>query len=187
VSEPLIASQFVELNEFFQRGLSDTSIHAIAIPVTFFLITTLHIVVGEQAPKSFAIRDPLATSNRIILPLYYFYKIFKPLIWFLNILSLAFLRLLGLTQNHEEHSHSEEELRMIIAESEEDGQINADEMELIQNVFDFDNRQVSEIMTANHKIFAIARDNRDDQIIKKIVQEGFSRVPIYEGGIDNII
>ena len=76
---------------------------------------------------------------------------------------------------------------MIVAESEEDGHINASERDLIQNVFDFDNRQVSEIMTANHKIFAIARDNRDDQIIKKIVQEGFSRVPIYEGGIDNII
>ncbi len=54
-------------------------------------------------------------------------------------------------------------------------------MELIHNVFDFDNRQVGEIMTANHKIFGIARDQRDDQIIKKIVQEGFSRVPIYQG------
>lgn len=187
MSEPLIASQFVGLNEFFERGLTDSTIHAIAIPVTFFLITTLHIVVGEQAPKSFAIRDPLATSNRIILPLYYFYKIFKPLIWFLNMLSLAFLRLLGLKQDHEEQSHSEEELRMIIAESEEDGQINSDEMELIQNVFDFDNRQVGEIMTANHKIFGISKEDRNDQIIKKIVQEGFSRIPIYQGGIDNII
>jgi CBS domain containing-hemolysin-like protein len=59
-----------------------------AIPVTFFLITTLHIVVGEQAPKSFAIRDPLSVAKYIARPLYRFYTILKPFIWFLNSLSL---------------------------------------------------------------------------------------------------
>jgi CBS domain containing-hemolysin-like protein len=82
--------------------------------------------------------------------------------------------------NHEEHSHSEEELRMIIAESEEDGQINAGEMELIHNVFDFDNREVSEIMTPSYKVFAINKDDRSSIQLPQLIQEGYSRIPIYE-------
>lgn len=187
VAEPLIASQFVLLNDHFHRWLDESSIHTIAIPVTFFLITTLHIVVGEQAPKSFAIRDPLSVAKYIASPLYRFYTILKPFIWFLNSLSLWFLSLFWLKGNHEEHSHSEEELRMIIAESEEDGQINAGEMELIHNVFDFDNREVSEIMTPSYKVFAIDKDDRSSIQLPQLIQEGYSRIPIYEWWMDNII
>lgn len=187
VWEPLIASQFVSLNNYYDRWLNELTIHTISVSIAFFLITTLHIVIGEQAPKSFAIRDPLATSQWIILPLYRFHKLLKPLIWFLNTLSLGFLRLFWINHNTEELSHSEEELRMIVIESEEDGQINASERELIHNVFDFDNRQVCEIMTPSHKVFAIDREDRWEDTVKRIIVEGFSRVPVYEWGIDNII
>lgn len=145
--------------------------HTIAIPVTFFLITTLHIVVGEQAPKVFAIRDPLNSSLFIATPLHWFYIIFRPLIRFLNSLSTGFLKLLGVTEISEEESHSEEELRMIVAESEEDGQINASERELIHNVFDFDNKDVSEIMTPAHKIFAVSANKWDQDMIETIFAE----------------
>lgn len=187
VGEPLIASGFENLNTIFNRWLQETTVHAIAIPLTFVLITTLHIVIGEQAPKSFAIRDPLTVAKYIALPLYGFYLIFKPFIWFLNTLSLWFLRLFGVHNNHEDHSHSEEELRMIIAESQEDGQINSGEMELIQNVFDFDNRQVSEIMTPSHKIFGIDREDRWDKMLERVVSEWYSRIPVYIWWIDNCI
>jgi len=81
------------------------------------------------------------------------------------------LRFFGVHNATEEHSHSEEELRMIVAESEEDGHINASERELIQNVFDFDNRQVSEIMTPSHKIFSLDKEDRDSQTITTIIKE----------------
>lgn len=135
---------------------------------------------GEQAPKSFAIRDPLRTSLAIIYPLYIFYRIFKPLIRFLNRSSLSTLRLLGIDSSSEEQGHSEEELRMIVAESEEDGHINASERELIHNVFEFDNRQVSEIMTPAHKVFTYSINKRDSESVHQLLEESYSRIPFYE-------
>jgi CBS domain containing-hemolysin-like protein len=187
VAEPLIATQLVKLNTLFNRGFSATMAHTIAVPVTFFLITTLHIVVGEQAPKVFAIRDPLNASLFIARPLHLFYTVLRPLIRFLNTLSTGFLKLFGVTDISEEESHSEEELRMIVAESEEDGMINADERELIHNVFDFDNKDVSEIMTPAHKIYAVSASDWSQDMIEKIFAEWYSRVPIYKGGMDNIV
>lgn len=187
VAEPLIASQFVKLNTTMGRWFDSSVIHAVSVPVTFFLITTLHIVIGEQAPKSFAIRDPLQTAQWIIIPLHWFYKIFRPFIWFLNMLSLGCLRLFGIYEKAEEQSHSEEELRMIVAESEEDGHINASERELIQNVFDFDDRQVSEIMTPAHKIFAWSINKRNYDNLPCLFQEWYSRVPLYDGSINNVV
>jgi CBS domain containing-hemolysin-like protein len=186
VWEPLVAAQFIHINEALHLELSEGTIHAIAIPVAFFIITTLHIIIGEQVPKTFAIRDPLSVSKIIVFPLYRFFIIFKPLIRLLNILSKITLRLFWVNQNHEEESHSEEELRMIVSESEEDGHINASERELIHNVFDFDNRQVSEIMAPAHKIFGIDKNKRTSEQIKEIITEWYSRIPVYEWGIDNI-
>ena len=86
-------------------------------------------------------------------------------------LSLACLRLFGIDEKAEEQSHSEEELRMIVVESEEDGHINASERDLIQNVFDFDDRQVSEIMTPAHKIFAWSINKRNYDNLPCLFQE----------------
>ncbi len=74
-----------------------------------------------------------------------------------------------------------------MAESEEDGRINASERDLIQNVFDFDNRQVSEIMTPAHKAFIFNIDNRSKESVHQLMDEGYSRIPFYEGNINNII
>ncbi len=186
IAEPLIATQFIALSNYLHTGLGEVAAHAVAVPITFFVITVLHIVLGELAPKSLAIRDSLYISSLIIKPLYRFYRIFKPFIRLLNVLSQAFLRMFGITDATEELSHSEEELRMIVAESEEDGQINASERELIQNVFDFDDRQVSEIMTPSHKMFAINASTRKSDDIDILIREWYSRIPVYEEGIDNI-
>ena len=187
IAEPLIATQFIALSAYLHTGFSEVTAHAIAIPITFFIITVLHIVLGELAPKSLAIRDSLHISSLVIKPLYRFYRIFKPFIWFLNVLAQSFLRLFGITDTVEDTGHSEEELRMIVAESEEDGQINASERELIQNVFDFDDRQVGEIMTPSHKMFAIDKKKRRPDDIAIFVREWYSRIPVYESSIDNII
>jgi CBS domain containing-hemolysin-like protein len=76
---------------------------------------------------------------------------------------------------------------MIVAESQEDGHINASERDLIQNVFDFDNRQVSEIMTPAHKAFTYNIESRTKESVHQLMDEGYSRIPFYEGNINNII
>ncbi len=168
-------------------GISETLLHSLALPLSFAVITILHIVAGEQAPKTLAIRFPLETSLAIIHPLIWFTRIFKPFIHLLNRLSFKFIQLFGITPATEDEAHSEEELRMIVAESEEEGEITASERELIHNVFEFDDKEVCEIMTNKNKLFAIDIEDEQDANIKIIIDEQYSRVPVYEGSEENLI
>jgi CBS domain containing-hemolysin-like protein len=121
-------------------------------------------------------------------PMRIFYFIFAPFIWLLNQSSNLFLRMMGIKKVGEEDVHSEEELRLILTESEEGGAIKPSENELIQNVFDFDDRIVKQIMVPQNRVTAIDIEALDkDGIVQKISEEGFSRYPIYLGDIDNII
>ena len=167
--------------------LSVNIVHTIAIVLAFFMITLLHISFGELAPKAFAIRHPLDTSMATGTALRWFYIVFKPIIWFMNRVSTLILSIFGITPVHENEIHSEEELKYIIAESEEWWAIQPSEHELIQNVFDFDNRTVSQIKRNENEIVAI--DIKDDleKMIKVMLDEWYSRYPVYEWDIDNII
>jgi CBS domain containing-hemolysin-like protein len=99
--------------------LPELVIHTIATSLSFILITVMHISFGESAPKSFAIRYPLETTLVIARPLKIFYMTFKPLIWLMNKISLGILTLFGIAHVQEDEIHSEEELKMILAESQE--------------------------------------------------------------------
>lgn len=161
--------------------------HTIAIPIAFFLITVLHIVFGELAPKSIAIRYPLKTTFGISIPLQIFYFFFKPLIWLLNSIANLILRIIGIKPIHGSEIHSEEELKLIIAESQEGGAIDVSERELIQNVFDFDNRTVREILVPHIKIVGLDDTLSFDEVVKRVNEEGYSRYPVYKENFDNLI
>ncbi len=162
--------------------------HLVTVPVAFGLITFLHITLGEQVPKMFGIKYSMETILFISWPLRIFYFVFGPFIWLLNKSSNFFLRLMGIKAVGEEEVHTEEELRLILTESEEGGAIKPSENELIQNVFDFDDRIVKQIMVPQNRVTAIDVEGLDkDGIIQKITDEGFSRYPIFLGDIDNII
>jgi len=162
--------------------------HVVTIPIAFTLITFFHITIGEQVPKMFGIKYPLETTLFISWPMRVFYFVFAPFIWLLNQSSNMFLRMLGIKKVGEEDVHTEEELRLILTESEEGGAIKPSENELIQNVFDFDDRIVKQIMVPQNRVTAIDIEALDkDGIVQKISDEGFSRYPIYLGDIDNII
>ncbi len=158
------------------------------VTASFVVITFLHVVFGELAPKSIAIRYPLATTLFTAMPLRIFYIVGKPFINLFNGFANLVLKLIGIKPASEhESSHSEEELRLVIAESKASGSINANELELIENVFAFDNRVARQVMLPRTKIFAIDISWTTDQIIDKVLEEGYSRVPIYEDNLDKII
>lgn len=162
--------------------------HVVTVPIAFSLITFFHITIGEQVPKMFGIKYPLEMTLFISWPMRIFYFVFAPFIWLLNQSSNMFLRMLGIKKVGEEDVHTEEELRLILTESEEGGAIKPSENELIQNVFDFDDRLVKQIMVPQNRVTAIDIEALDkDGIVQKISDEGFSRYPIYLGDIDNII
>jgi CBS domain containing-hemolysin-like protein len=168
--------------------VSEELAHNIALPVAFAFITVLHIVFGELAPKSIAIRYPTPTSLAVSVPLRIFYFIFKPFIKILNGFANLILKMVGIkAANEHDEIHSEEELRLLVAESEEGGAIESSERELIQNAFDFDDRMVKHVMIPRVKVTGIQVDNPIQDAVKLVLQEGYSRYPVYEKSIDEII
>lgn len=167
--------------------ISETLAHNIALPVAFAVLTILHIVFGELAPKSLAIRYPTSTTLKVAIPLRIFYIVFKPFIWLLNGFANVILRFLGVKPISEQEIHSEEELRLIIAESEEGGAIEPAERELIQNVFDFDDRIVRQVMVPRVKISGLKADLTIQEAMDVILKEGYSRYPVFENSLDEII
>nr|WP_317631976.1 hemolysin family protein [uncultured Flavobacterium sp.] len=163
-----------------------TIAHNISFPIAFVIITILHIVFGELAPKSLAIQFPTKTTFAIAWPLRVFYVIFKPIIYVMNGLANVILRMVGIKPIHGADIHSEEELKMIITESQEGGAIEETERELIQNVFDFDDRRVSSVLTLKKNVSAIEISSPIPDIIRYTLSEGYSRYPVYENSAENI-
>jgi CBS domain containing-hemolysin-like protein len=187
VGEDVVSHLILNLMQGLGLELSEKVAHGIALPVAFLVLTVMHIVFGELAPKSLAIRYPTNTTLKVSIPLQAFYVVFRPFIWTLNGMANMFLRMFGIQPISEQEIHSEDELRLIIAESEEGGAIEPSERELIQNVFDFDDRVVRQVMVPRNKISSIKADTSIDEAMNLILREGYSRYPIVEATSDEII
>jgi len=169
----------VELTGAFQTNLG----HILA----FSIITILHIVFGELAPKSIAIQRPVGTTMALTLPLRFFYMVFRPFIWVLNGFANLILRILGFGATMNEVHHSSEELQYLLDQGKESGALNITEHELIKNVFDFNERVVKNVMVPRTKITAVEVDSPKELLLNTIISEGYSRVPVYDGSIDKIV
>jgi CBS domain containing-hemolysin-like protein len=156
--------------------------------VSFAVITILHIVFGELAPKSLAIQKSAATVMAVSVPLRFFFVVFKPAIWLLNGFANLILKLLGITtlEGGETH-HSSEELQYLLEQGRETGALDSNEHELIQNVFDFNERVVKNIMVPRTKIMGIEVNTTKDELLEVLINEGYSRMPVYDEVIDKII
>ena len=187
VGEDVVSELVLSAMNGIGVNLSEAAAHRIALPVAFFILTVMHIVFGELAPKSIAIRYPASTTLRVSIALRAFYFVFRPLIWLLNGFANLILRFIGIKPMSEIDIHSEEELKLIIAESEEGGAIETSERELIQNVFDFDNRVVRQVMVPRVKMSMIKSDTSIADALQIMLKEGYSRYPIYEVNKDEII
>jgi CBS domain containing-hemolysin-like protein len=156
--------------------------------LAFTFITILHIVFGELAPKSIAIQKSVRTVLAISLPLRFFFVFFKPLIWVLNGFANFILKLLGIsTLEGGEAHHSSEELQYLLEQGKESGALDSNEHELIQNVFDFNERVVKNIMVPRTKISGIDIKSTRQELLDMIIDEGYSRMPVFDDVIDKII
>ncbi len=187
VGEDVVSVLILRLMNSIGVSVTPELAHSIALPVAFVILTVLHIVFGELAPKSLAIRYPTSTALKISIPLRIFYFVFKPFISLLNGFANMILKMFGIKPISEAEIHSEEELKLIIAESEEGGAIETSERELIQNVFDFDNRIVKQVMKPRIKISGIKVKATVEEAVHIIFKEGYSRYPVYERNLDEIV
>jgi len=187
IGEPVTAKILAPL--FHLLGISNPqTVHAISLSVGFIIITFLHIVLGELAPKSMAIRYSKATTLFVANPLNLFYIIFRPFIWFLNGTANLILRSIGLQPVTEsERFHSEEELRLLLSEGRKSGAIDQTEHQLIEKIFEFNDKQAKDIMIPRNHMVALNIDDSREKIFQTVTEEGFSRLPVYKGTIDNII
>ncbi|MDN3550295.1 hemolysin family protein [Mucilaginibacter aquaedulcis] len=180
----------IMLRLFSALGLTITSNIIINIShiTAFTLITVFHIVFGELAPKSLAIQRSVRTVMTVSLPLRIFYVTFRPFIWTLNTFANFILKLLGIqTIPGGEAHHSSEELQYLLEQGRETGALDSNEHELIQNVFDFNERVVKNIMVPRTKISGIEVDTTKDELLEILITEGYSRMPVYDEVIDKII
>lgn len=179
------------VNNFFAFVGLDLAVDtgsAISHIIAFSVITVLHIVFGELAPKSLAIQRPINTTLGIALPLQFFYLVFRPIIYVLNGLANVILKLFGISNvgGHEAH-HTSEELQYLLDQGKESGAIDTNEHELIKNVFDFNERVVKNIMVPRTKISGLEINTPPTELLDIIIHEGYSRVPVYDETIDKII
>ena len=187
IGESVVAQIVINVMHFFGFQGSEDLAHTIALPISFAIITVLHIVFGELAPKSLAIQRPESTSLAIAYPLRFFYIIFSPFIWMLNGLANMVLRSMGIQAVHGAEVHSAEELRLLFEQSAEGGAIQDTHHELIENVFLFSERMVKQILVPRTKMVAIDVSISEHELMEIIFNEGYSRLPVYSGNIDNIV
>jgi putative hemolysin len=151
-----------------------------AVGIATGIMTLLILVFGEIFPKSFANHNNVLVSKWVIYPLYWLSRLFWPLIYILNFIP----RLHGAMDNAQE-SVTEDELMTMVEVVEEDGEIKEEEKEYITNIFEFDDTSCSEIMTPRADMFFV--DVSQGLDIQAILKTGYSRIPVIEDSIDNII
>ncbi|MEW6301187.1 MAG: hemolysin family protein [Thermodesulfobacteriota bacterium] len=188
IGEPIVARLVLTVMEAFGLTPDPRVAHQIALPLAFGVITVLHIVFGELAPKSLAVQHPEPTALAVAFPLQLFYLALYPVIVGLNGLANRVLRLVGIAPASDTaHYHSGQELRLLLEQGREGGAIEETEHELIENVFDFRETTVKEIMVPRTNIAALDVAAPPHELIKTVVEEGYTRMPVYDGTLDNII
>jgi CBS domain containing-hemolysin-like protein len=187
LGEPTIAALLEPL--LLKYEISPNVSHIIAIVLAFSFVTFVHVVVGELAPKTVAIQKAEQVTLFLARPIIWFYKIMYPFIWSLNGSARWLTGLFGIKPASEhEVAHSEEELRMILSESYESGEINQAEFKYVTNIFEFDDRIAKEIMVPRTEITSVNKDDTIHDFIELAKTERYTRYPAtLDGNKDQII
>src|SRR5262245_6161363 len=186
VGEPAVAQVLEPL--FLLLGIvSPAVVHTFSFAVAFALITALHIIIGEQMPKFLGIRKPQEVALWTSLPLWLFSVFFSPALWLLNLFANGLLRLIGVKASAQELAHSEEELRVILTESQRHGSLPAEKAELLENVLDLSERTVTEIMVPRPDIDCLSLAKSWEENLATIYNTGHTRYPLCETDLDHVV
>ncbi|SEN46290.1 hemolysin family protein [Lihuaxuella thermophila] len=185
IGEPAIAHMLAPALTYL--GLPEWLIHTVAFAIAFSIITFLHIVLGEMAPKSLAIRQAESTTLWTAAPLDWFYRLFKPFIYILNGAANLILKWFGIGLNDTQQAHTEEEIRMLIAQSHKSGVIDQTELALFDNIFEFTDRVAREVMIPRVNMKCVYRDKSLDENLKIMKGTHHTRFPLCGDDKDDIL
>ena len=168
-------------------GTTEATVHQASIAVSFLVITILHIVLGEVAPKTVAIQKPVKTSLWIAPPLWLFYTVTYPAIWVLNKASNSLLRLVGIRPMANHGGVSDEaELRRMLAATADD-RLSDQKRKLLDNVFELSNRIVRQVMVPRNEVVYLNSEQSLERNLRRARECGHTRFPFCEGALDEII
>ncbi len=169
-------------------GWSAVYTHTIAGIVAFVLITLFHIVLGEQVPKSVAIEKAEGVALFVVTPLRLFYRVFYPFVWAFNEVARLILKVFNIRlANEADLGHTEEELRLLVSASQQQGFLDMVEGNLLNKVFTFSDRVAREIMVPRQDIVCLYTDDTFEEVLDLIRHHGHTRYPLCEGDKDHVI
>jgi CBS domain containing-hemolysin-like protein len=188
VGEPALAHLIEPLFTWVAPDWRGPAVHTTAITLAFLLITFLHVVLGELAPKAMALQKPATIALWVAVPLAIFTRITRPIVVSMNGVGNWIVRLLGFRAiRGEQMVHSVEELAMLVEEVEEAGLLSADQAEYVQNVFTLARKRVQDCMVPREKMAALELLTPPERILEIARQGAHTRMPVYDGEPDNIV
>jgi CBS domain containing-hemolysin-like protein len=160
----------------------------LAIVLAYLVLTFLHVVIGELVPKGIALGHSEGTALFVVAPVRGFFIVMRPLIWFLQRSTEIVLRWLGLQPpGADDDVHSEAELRMLVSQSTEHGEIEQQEQEMLYKVFDFADKEAKDVMVPRPEVVALSIDLPPEQCLEAVMDSPFTRYPVYRETLDNVV
>jgi len=187
IGEPVVSKIIIDVMSFAGIAIQPELAHQIALPTAFLIITILHIVFGELAPKSIAIQRSQRTVLIVALPLQFFYYIFRPFIWLLNGTANLLLKALGISTVQGQEVHSSDELKFLVKQGQQSGEIEQADYDIIKNAFEFSERTAKQIMIPRTQVVAIDINDFQENMLEGLIEENYSRIPCYADTPDNVV
>jgi putative hemolysin len=163
------------------------TLHAVSVIAITLILSYFTLVLGELVPKRIAMRNAEGIALGLSGLIYFISKLFAPLVWVLTVSTNGMLRLFGIDPHAEDEQITEEEIRMMVDAGSEKGAINNSEKEMIQNIFEFDNKTAEEVMTHRTEVSLLWLDETDEQWEQTIRESRYSNYPVCDESADHII
>ncbi len=164
------------------------AVHSVAVAIAFSLITFLHVVVGELAPKALALDRPGDVALICARPLLLFARVFRVVLLVMNGAGNALVRAFGVQPAGRAHSvHSADELDLLVSESRAAGELRPYAGRILGNIFRTSRTRVRDLMVSRDEVFAVDKNLEAEMLLDLLREEGFTRLPVYDGDLDHIV
>jgi CBS domain containing-hemolysin-like protein len=174
----------VALSRLFDKAISTV----LAVIFAYLILTFLHVVIGELVPKGIALGHSEGTALFVSAPVRFFFIVMRPIVWFLEGATEIVLKWLGLKPpGADDDVLSEAELRMLVSQSTQHGEIEQQEQEMLYKVFDFADKEAKDVMVPRPEVVALSIDLPPEQCLEAVMDSPFTRYPVYRETLDNVV
>jgi CBS domain containing-hemolysin-like protein len=188
VGEPAVAAILDNVLEMFGMPAPPAGVHtAASLAVGFLILTFLHIVIGELAPKSVALVRPEGVSKFVVTPLVLFSRLMSPLIWVFNGAANALLAAFNISRATDMQGHSPDELRILVMQARAYGRLNESDTAMLAGVLDFHHKKARDVMRPRTEVVAVDIDSSEEEVRAIVKEERYSRYPVIRETLDDVI